>query len=112
MDRPPGKRISRASRPAGRGTREPSLGVGAVLGRLRIEKVLGGGAAGRVFQAVDPLLERRVALKVLQGPEGPSRAAWRARALAEARHLAALDDPSIVRIYDVHERKDGSLVLE
>jgi serine/threonine protein kinase len=55
---------------------------------------------GVVYEAWDPTLERRVALKLLRSPS--RRAAE--RLLREARALARLDHPGVVRIWaaDVH----------
>ena len=70
--------------------------------------MLGEGGAGRVFAAHDPLLDRKVAIKVPRG------AWWGAdQVLAEARALARLAHPSIVQVLDAG--KEGGvayIVLE
>jgi fibro-slime domain-containing protein len=72
-----------------------------IIGRYAIEKVLGAGSMGVVYQAHDPQLRRTVALKVLRAdPEGGATA-LRDRVLAEARALARLTHPNVVRVYDV-----------
>src|SRR5262249_27214990 len=61
---------------------------------------LGQGGMGEVYEAHDPSLDRNVAVKVL--PERLSRdAAMRARFVAEARILAALNHPNVVTIHEV-----------
>jgi serine/threonine protein kinase len=55
-----------------------------------------------VFRARDRRLERDVALKVAL-PSGGVDAATRARAAREARVLAALEDPRVVRVLDAGE---------
>nr|WP_275943151.1 tetratricopeptide repeat protein [Pseudenhygromyxa sp. WMMC2535] len=62
--------------------------------------MLGRGAMGVVYDAWDPTLERRVALKLLRTPS--KRAVE--RLLREARALARFDHPGVVRIWaaDVH----------
>ena len=68
----------------------------------RILGLLGAGGMGLVFEAEDPLLRRRVALKVLK-PEkaGP---VVRVRFLREAQTAASIKDDHIVTIYQVGEQ--------
>ena len=58
-------------------TRLPVLARGAVLGRYTILEGVGHGAAGVVYAAYDPTLDRKVALKLLRAsqaaPEGRPR---------------------------------------
>lgn len=60
---------------------------------------LGRGGMGRVHLAWDPMLRRRVALKLLLGDD-PER---HLRLLREARSQARLDHPNICRIHDLGE---------
>jgi hypothetical protein len=62
---------------------------------------LGRGSHGRVYLAVDRALGREVALKVLDGPRS---AAARERFVREARMLAGLDHPNIVRVHSIDEQ--------
>ena len=71
------------------------------LGRLVILERLGSGAMGAVYAAYDPRLDRRVAVKVLHAGDN-------ARALTEARTLAKLEHPNVVRIHDAGE-EDGAV---
>ncbi|MEO1083982.1 MAG: protein kinase, partial [Acidobacteriota bacterium] len=82
------------------------------LGRLRVERLLGSGGMGRVYEAYDELLDRRVALKVLRGGDRLAPTA-RARFLREAQLSSRLDHPHVCRLYDLVE-DDGveALVLE
>ncbi|MDC3961598.1 protein kinase domain-containing protein [Polyangium jinanense] len=70
-----------------------------VAGRFEIEAVLGEGGMGIVYRAHDLKLARKVALKTLAA--GDEEAA--ARALREARAVAALDHPNAIAIYDAGE---------
>lgn len=67
--------------------------------RYTIAAAMGAGGFGRVYDAYDVLLRRRVALKFLHADGGPTNLA--ARMLDEARALASLSHPNVVQIYDV-----------
>lgn len=74
--------------------------VGKELGPCKLEALIGGGASGAVFRARHVRLDRPVAVKVLP-PSLHGGAAAEARFLREARLAAKLDDPRVVRVYDV-----------
>jgi serine/threonine protein kinase len=75
------------------------------LGDYRILKVLGAGGMGVVFEAHDPQLQRRVALKVLRPGLALSPAARR-RFLREAQSPAGLVHDHIVSILHVGADRD------
>jgi ABC-type oligopeptide transport system substrate-binding subunit/tetratricopeptide (TPR) repeat protein len=86
--------------------------VGASLGdRFLLQEKIGQGGMGTVWRGFDSLLERPVAVKLLN-PAGLATEG-RARLLAEARAIARLDHPNIVSVYDAGE-SDGSpyIVME
>jgi tetratricopeptide (TPR) repeat protein len=70
---------------------------GATLGRYRIISRLGAGAMGIVYRAHDPELDRAVALKVLGHDQDEASAT---RLLREARSMARLAHPRVIRVYD------------
>ena len=74
------------------------------LGRYRIVAELGRGAMGAVYRAVDPLIEREVAIKTLLD-DLPAEILneVRERFLREARSAGRLNHPNIVTIFDVGE---------
>lgn len=75
------------------------LRPGDKVARYEILGVLGVGGMGVVYEARDPELSRRLALKLLRvGREGST---GRARLLREARALAQLNHPNVISIYDV-----------
>jgi serine/threonine protein kinase len=72
------------------------------LGGFRVLRRLGAGGMGIVFEAEDPALGRRVALKVMQ-PARAASAEHRQRFLREARAAAALQHDHVVPIHLVGE---------
>jgi serine/threonine protein kinase len=78
--------------------------VDRTLGRYRIVDELGRGAMGAVYRAVDPMIQREVAIKTLL-PNLPEDALIeiRERFLREARSAGRLNHPNIVTIFDVGE---------
>ncbi len=82
------------------------------LGIYRIESLLGRGGMGEVYLAWDQVLERHVAIKRVRD-DRIGDATQRARFLREARMVARLDHPAIIRVYHVLERDDSNyLVME
>jgi tetratricopeptide (TPR) repeat protein len=71
---------------------------GARVGRYRVERTLGSGGMGVVVQAHDPELDRLVALKLVRADIGDH--AYRDRLVREARAMAQLEHPNVVRVYD------------
>ncbi|MFD2082339.1 Serine/threonine protein kinase [Actinopolymorpha cephalotaxi] len=75
------------------------------VGRYRMRRVLGSGAFATVWLGEDPALEVHVAIKVL-AENWANNADVRERFLAEARLLRRVDDPRLVRVFDVGESED------
>lgn len=73
--------------------------IGKSLNRYQITALLGKGGIGAVYRATDSVLQRDVAIKVMN-PELAERSNFRDRFLNEARLAARLDHPSIVQVYD------------
>ncbi len=73
-------------------------GARVVLGRYELEKRLGAGGFGVVWQAHDVKLERDVAVKVVPREEGPDD---RSRVTREALAAARLNHPGIVALYEL-----------
>ena len=85
------------------------------LGRYNIERVLGKGAMGVVYEGVDPKLNRRVAIKtILKSHLDPDTAKdYSMRFSREAQAVARLNHPHIVQVYDFAEEGDiAYLVME
>ena len=68
-------------------------------GRYRLDRVLGRGGMGTVFEALDLRLNRQVAIKVVQAGRTVNPA-WLRRFAREARALARLNHENIVLTYD------------
>src|ERR1700722_4474875 len=85
--------------------------IGRVLGtRYRLLSALGTGASAHVFLAEDVTLQRHVAVKVLQ-PGLSSDEAFLKRFGAEARSVASLNHPHILRVFDWGEDTDGPYLV-
>lgn len=84
-----------------------------IEGRFRVERLLGRGAASRVYLAHDELLERSVALKVLcPAPGAPSLALFR-RFRREGLLLARLRSPHVLTVFGLGNHAGHAyLVLE
>ncbi len=76
----------------------------AAIGRYRIVRQVTTGVFGRLLLAHDPALDRRVAIKLFALTDKAAAAIcydvaeWRRRFVREARLLARLDHPHIVRV--------------
>lgn len=77
---------------------DPLLGV-VVEGRYRIESVIGQGSAGTVYKAVQELISREVAIKVLH-EYLVSDEEFIKRFTQEAKASSRLTHPNIITIYD------------
>ncbi|MFV8756103.1 protein kinase domain-containing protein [Nannocystaceae bacterium ST9] len=82
----------------------------ARLGRFTLIERIGRGGTGDVFAAYDPLLDRKLALKVLRTDAGLHRldADEREWLLREARAAARLAHPNVVAIHEVGELGQAS----
>jgi len=85
----------------------------SVARRFELRCMLGGGATGRVYEALDTLLGIPVALKLLQlggAPGDPERQAY-LRFAREAEAAGRLRHPNIVTLYDA-QPASGLFVFE
>jgi serine/threonine protein kinase len=84
------------------------------LGRYRLVRVLGRGAMGVVYEALDERLGRTVAIKtVLRSHLDNESTAqdYAARFVREAQAAARLSHPNIVTVYDFGEHDDLSYIV-
>lgn len=71
------------------------------VGRYRLVRLIGQGAFGSVYEAHDPHLDRRVAIKIVDSIQCERDPHARARLVREAQALARLRHPNVVQIFDV-----------
>ena len=90
-----------------------SVEAGRVLGgRYRLSELIAVGGMGEVWKALDAVLGREVAVKVLK-PEYTGDPGFLDRFRAEARHAAGLAHPNIAGVYDYGEADaEAYLVME
>ena len=72
------------------------------IGKYQVEKVLGRGGMGTVYQARDPVIHRTVALKTMT-PKIAETPELKARFLREAQAAGGLRHHNIVTVYDLGE---------
>ena len=90
----------------------PQTEAGPAFGRYRDAVMLGQGGMGAVYRAVDPSLDRYVAIKVLTHREPKYLERFR----REAQVLAKIMHPSIIQIYEIvgtdEDANDPYIVME
>ncbi len=79
---------------------------GVATGKYKIERKLGEGAMGVVYEATDQSLGRKVAIKKM-GDEIKVNEREKQRFLEEARTVALLHHPNVVEIYTIFEEEDN-----
>jgi len=85
-----------------------TLPNGARVGAYKIERVLGEGGMGFVYEATHEVLKRRTAIKMLR-PELAKVEQLVTRFLNEARAVNLIDHQHIVNVYDYSDGSDGSV---
>ncbi len=81
-----------------------------IKNRYRVVGDLGRGGMATVYKAVDTVLGRTVALKVLH-PQYSQDPVFLARFTREAQAAAALDHPGVVEIHDVGQDDDRHFIV-
>lgn len=79
---------------------------GFILGRYKLLSLLGAGEMSAVYLAEHVMLERRCAIKVLPGNKVKDTS-YLGRFHREAKAVARLNHPNIVRAYDVDQQFDS-----
>ena len=94
LDHEPSDRVEAPSR----------FAPGTTIGHFRVVRELGAGGMGVVFEAHDPDLDRRVAIKVVKG-------GVRSNLLREAQAMARLTHPNVVTVHEVGMIDDQVFVV-
>ena len=74
--------------------------LGKKISQYRIERIVGRGGMGTVYEALESSLDRKVALKVLS-PEASTTRETVGRFKREAKVLAQIEHPNVIRIYQM-----------
>jgi serine/threonine protein kinase len=80
------------------------LSAGDDFAGYRIERRLGRGGMGILYLAVEPGLDRRVALKLI-APEAATEEVFAKRFAEESRIAASIEHPNVVPIYSAGEER-------
>lgn len=83
---------------------------GFKLGKYKLLGQIGKGGMSHVYLAEHVLMQRRVAIKLLPRQRVKDRS-YLERFQLEARAAARLDDPNIVRVYDIDNEGDNHYIV-
>ncbi|HEV3484460.1 MAG TPA: serine/threonine-protein kinase, partial [Vicinamibacterales bacterium] len=83
------------------------------LGRYKLQRKIGSGAMGLVYEALDPKLNRPVAIKTILKSHLDEDVAreYSVRFREEAQAVARLNHPNIVQVYDFGEEGDVAFIV-
>jgi tetratricopeptide (TPR) repeat protein len=108
MTLPAGDEVTRPDASLGPGGEEGVLAAGSTVGRYKIQRLLGVGGMGVVYEAHDPELDRRIALKLLHSQSSggstqgtSSSSTGQRRLLREAQAMAKLSHANVITVHDV-----------
>jgi predicted Ser/Thr protein kinase len=84
--------------------------AGGTFGKYKLDRLLGKGGMGEVYEAYDTNKNRTVALKILTDQNAQDES-FRARFLRESHAAAVLQEPHVIPIHDWGEI-DGTLYID
>src|SRR5450432_1058501 len=84
--------------------------LGKTISHYEVVEKLGAGGMGDIYKALDPRLNRSVAIKVLSTANSgdPER---RRRFIQEAQAASGLNHPNIITIYDIVNEPEGDYMV-
>src|SRR6476646_10732755 len=97
--------VAAMARPA-----DPFIGRDILSGQFQILQKIGSGGMGSVYKALQPAMNRMVAVKILH-PKLANRKDLVSRFRREARAMSHLTHPNTVKVYLYGELEDGSLYI-
>jgi len=86
----------------------PPRQKGSQVGRYLLLDAIGAGGMGVVYSAYDPVLERKLALKLVRS-ETPNASEVTERLLREGKSIAQLAHPNIVAVFDMGTTEGRSM---
>ena len=81
-----------------------------VVGKYRLNQLLGTGGMAEVWSATNTFTERQIAIKFMN-PQVAKTPDSAARFLKEAKVSARVNHPNVIEILDVGQTEDGQLFL-
>ena len=87
---------------------DPLIGR-TIAEKFRIETLVGKGAMGAVYKALQLNLKKRVAIKVMH--PGRKDGTYASRFKREAKAAARMEHPNLIRVIDFGEEPDGLLYI-
>jgi eukaryotic-like serine/threonine-protein kinase len=88
----------------------PTIAPGTRLGNYLVQEPIGSGGMGEVYRALDPRLDREVAVKILHLRSNQDPIALH-RFEREARAVAALNHPNLLVLFDIGEADGRHFVV-
>jgi formylglycine-generating enzyme required for sulfatase activity len=86
------------------------LAIGSQLGKYRVTGILGRGGMGVVYEAEDPVIQRRVAIKLLPPAVAKNPDALQ-RFMLEARAAGRFQHPHVVTVFDVDQYRGAYFIV-
>src|SRR3954471_13047455 len=98
--------VAQPTSPLGGRLPADALTEGVKIGEYRVEKLLGEGGMGQVYAAKQPVIGKRVAIKILKAAFSNDAELVR-RFLGEARAVNKIGHPNIIAIFSFGQLPDG-----
>ena len=80
------------------------------IGKYKLVRVIGEGGMGRVYEAMDPVIGRRVAVKTIS-LNVVADAETRARFFREGQAAGQLSHPNLITIHDIGESENTPYIV-